>query len=104
VTTITFRVTPDPEGGFTASAIGHAIFTQADTLWELEENAHQAARLHIGRPVRVLLHPVSPEFVAEQMSLSDLCGSVVLPGEHPNPYAGAFEDFDRELAYDGSFW
>ena len=102
MTTITFRVDNPDGGAFTASAIGHSIHTQADTLWELEENAREAAHLHFGHPVMVWLHPISPEFMVWRMTLSSVCGSNRLPGEHPT--WGAFEDFDRQLTYDGSFW
>lgn len=104
MTTITFRVDNPDGGAFTASAIGHSIHTQADTLWELDEAAHLAARLHFDRPVRVILHPFPPEFLAEQMTLSAVCSPVRLPGEHPYPSVGAFEDFDRRLTHDGIFW
>jgi len=55
MTTVTFRITPDPDGGYVASAIGHSIFTQAETQCELAEIAREAARVHLGEPVDVKL-------------------------------------------------
>ena len=104
MTTITFRVTSEFAAGYSAFAIGHDIHTQADTLLELDAAAHLAAHLHFERPVRVILHPIPPEFIEEQMTICSVCSPVRLPGEHPYPTSGAFEDFDRELTYDGSFW
>jgi predicted RNase H-like HicB family nuclease len=43
---IRFVVTDDPDGGFDARAVGHAIFTQADTLDDLRENVRDAVRCH----------------------------------------------------------
>ncbi|HKQ86472.1 MAG TPA: hypothetical protein VJS43_06825 [Candidatus Acidoferrales bacterium] len=41
-TEIMFAVGESSEGGFEARALGHAIFTQADTLDELELMLHDA--------------------------------------------------------------
>jgi hypothetical protein len=35
-----------PEGGYTARAVGYAIFTQADDLAELDYMVHDAADCH----------------------------------------------------------
>jgi dephospho-CoA kinase len=43
---INFQVEPSPDGGFTARALGHSIFTQADTLAELEEMVRYAVQCH----------------------------------------------------------
>ncbi|WP_297210412.1 MULTISPECIES: type II toxin-antitoxin system HicB family antitoxin [Thermodesulfovibrio] len=43
---IIFIVEEDPEGGYSASALGHAIFTQADTLEELKMNIKDALKCH----------------------------------------------------------
>lgn len=56
--TITFRVTPAPEGGYVGQAIGHAIFTQGETRQELAESAREAAEVHFGEPVEVVLELV----------------------------------------------
>lgn len=43
---IIFIVEAAPEGGFTARALGHSIFTEADTLDKLKEAAQEAVRAH----------------------------------------------------------
>ena len=44
---IIFQVTEDEsDGGFTACALGHAIFTEADTLAELRVNVREAVLCH----------------------------------------------------------
>jgi predicted RNase H-like HicB family nuclease len=64
---IIFSVTPAPEGGFDAAALGHSIFTQADTLDELRENVREAVRCHFedgARPTVIRLHIVHDEVIA----------------------------------------
>lgn len=41
-----FEVRDAEEGGFYARALGHAIFTEAETWEELRANALEAATLH----------------------------------------------------------
>ena len=41
-----FLVADAPEGGFTASALGHSIFTEADTMEELRHNVRDAVHCH----------------------------------------------------------
>jgi len=41
-----FEVREAEEGGFNARALGHAIFTQAETWDELRRNVLEAAALH----------------------------------------------------------
>jgi hypothetical protein len=43
---IVFVVEQAPEGGFTARAVGHSIFTQADGLVQLRARAREAVRCH----------------------------------------------------------
>lgn len=43
---IIFLVEEVPEGGYTARALGHSIFTEADTLDELKEAVQDAVRCH----------------------------------------------------------
>jgi predicted RNase H-like HicB family nuclease len=48
-TEIVFEVREDEaDGGFTAAALGHDIFTQADTLPELRANLRDAVQCHFG--------------------------------------------------------
>lgn len=43
---IVFSVEQSPEGGYEAQAIGHSIFTQADTMEELEAKVKDAVACH----------------------------------------------------------
>ncbi|SRR5713101_7749712 len=47
-TEIIFSVQKSPEGGYEARAVGHSIFTQADTMDELKVNVRDAVRGHFG--------------------------------------------------------
>ncbi len=55
-----FEVREAEEGGFTARALGHAIFTEADTWEELRTNVLEASSLHFedspSRPKLIQLH------------------------------------------------
>ncbi len=46
MTEIVFQVEEDPEGGFTACAVGASIFTEADSLEELRKNIRDAVKCH----------------------------------------------------------
>jgi len=45
---IIFLVEEAPEGGFTVQALGHSIFTEADTWVELKEAVQDAVQCHFG--------------------------------------------------------
>jgi len=63
-----FMVEEDPEGGFTAKALGYSIFTEADTLDELKKNIKNAMSCHFDKkeeiPAVVILHIVREETLA----------------------------------------
>ncbi len=62
-----FLVEDAPEGGYTARALGFAIFTEADTWDELGAQARDAVRCHFdeGQGPRVIrLHYVREEVLA----------------------------------------
>ena len=66
---IIFLVEADPDGGFVARALGHAIFTQAETEDELREAVREAVRCHFDddepdRPRVIRLHFVRDEVIA----------------------------------------
>jgi hypothetical protein len=65
---IVFLVEEEPEGGFTAKALGHAIFTQADSMEELKQNIRDALSCHFDKreyiPSVVRLHIVKEETLA----------------------------------------
>ncbi|MGA7870771.1 MAG: hypothetical protein WCA22_07710 [Candidatus Binatus sp.] len=61
---IVFSVEESPEGGFEAHALGHSIFTQADTPDQLRAMVQDAVRCHFedtDRPRVIRLHWVKDE-------------------------------------------
>ena len=63
---IIFAVEESPEGGYEAQALGHSIFTQADTLDELREMVRDAVRCHFDTdsiPAVIRLHFVHDEVI-----------------------------------------
>jgi hypothetical protein len=61
---IIFTVEESPEGGYEAQALGHAIFTQAESLAELKEMVRDAVRCHFedtAIPSVIRLHFVRDE-------------------------------------------
>jgi hypothetical protein len=66
---IIFEVTEDPvDGGFTARALGHSIFTDAATAAELRPAVRDAVACHFddgeARPKVIRLHSVRDEVLA----------------------------------------
>lgn len=56
---IIFSVQESPEGGLEARALGHPIFTQAETLDELGKMVREAVQCHFeedARPAVIRLH------------------------------------------------
>jgi len=62
-----FEVRDAEEGGFVARALGHAIFTEAETWDELRANVLEAVSLHFedatDRPRLVQIHHVRDESI-----------------------------------------
>ena len=65
---IIFIVEDDPEGGYTAKALGQSIFTEAETIEELKEKIKDALVCHFDNkediPAIVRLHIVKEEMFA----------------------------------------
>lgn len=64
---IIFQIDEAHEGGYTAKALGHAIFTEADTLDALRSNVRDAVRCHFDEgqgPRLIRLHFVHDEVLA----------------------------------------
>lgn len=62
-----FLIEEAPEGGFTARALGQSIFTETDTLPELQEKLRDAVRCHFDddkRPKVIRLHHVREEILS----------------------------------------
>lgn len=63
---IIFVVEESAEGGYEAHALGHAIFTEADTLEELKAQVRDAVLCHFEesqRPRLIRLHLVRDELI-----------------------------------------
>jgi hypothetical protein len=63
---IIFSVQESAEGGYEARALGHDIFTQADTMAELREMVRDAVRCHFNgdsAPAMIRLHIVKDEVI-----------------------------------------
>jgi hypothetical protein len=64
---IIFAVEESPEGGYEARALGHSIFTQADTVDELRDMVRDAVRCHFASdaiPSVLRLHFVHDEVIS----------------------------------------
>lgn len=65
---IIFTVEEADEGGYVAKALGHSIFTEADTLEALKEEVKDAVKCHFEekaeRPKMIRLHYVREEVFA----------------------------------------
>ncbi len=63
---IIFAVEESPEGGYQARALGHSIFTQGDSLDELETMIRDAVSCHFtddAKPRVIRLHLVKDEVI-----------------------------------------
>jgi hypothetical protein len=63
---IIFAVSESPEGGYEARALGHSIFTQAETMEELKTMVQDAVRCHFDAqnvPAMIRLHLVRDEVI-----------------------------------------
>lgn len=45
---VQFSIEADPEGGYTAQAVGYSIYTQGETLDETVRNIQDAVECHFG--------------------------------------------------------
>ena len=64
---IIFLVEESPEGGFEARALGHSVFTEAESFEELKTMVQDAVRCHFeeeDRPSIIRLHQVKDEVIA----------------------------------------
>jgi predicted RNase H-like HicB family nuclease len=64
---LSFDVTQEQDGGYTAEAVGESIFTQADSWEELRTNAQEAVEAFFfdqPRPDHIRLHLVRDEVLA----------------------------------------
>ena len=65
-TEIIFAVEESPEGGYEARALGHSIYTQAETLQDLRKMVRDAVNCHFDgkdKPSVIRLHWVKEEVI-----------------------------------------
>ena len=67
---IIFVIEEAAEGGFTARALGQAIFTEADDVAALEANVRDAVRCHFDEGS--LPHVIRLHFTREQITRDEL--------------------------------
>ena len=63
---IIFSIQESPEGGYEARALGHSIFTQADSMEELKSMIRDAVSCHFAdgeKPNVIRLHMVKDEVI-----------------------------------------
>ncbi len=89
-TEINFTVRKSPEGGYEARAVSHSIFTQADTMDELEANVREAVRCHFGdeKP----LPAIHLETWANGRVLGSAKGEFRVPDDFNDPLPKEIED------------
>jgi hypothetical protein len=82
-TEIIFSFEESPGGGYMARAIGHSIFTQAETMDELRANVNEAIACHFGDRTSL---PV-PRLVARPKSfvLGSAKGEFTVPDDFNDP-------------------
>ena len=64
---IIFLVEEAPEGGYTARALGHSIFAEADTIARLHDELRDAVRCHFdaeSAPKTIRLHFARDEIIS----------------------------------------
>lgn len=64
---IIFLISESPEGGFEARALGHSIYTEADSVDDLRQMVRDAVGVHFDdadRPGVIRLHFVREEVLA----------------------------------------
>ncbi len=67
MTEIVFLVEDDPDGGYTAKALGESIFTQGEDIESLKEMIRDAVNCHFeaeDKPKMIRLHIVRDEVIA----------------------------------------
>jgi hypothetical protein len=68
LTEIVFIIEEDPDGGYSARALGQSIYTEADTYAALKDLVRDAVRCHFPnvaeRPRMIRLHFIRDELIA----------------------------------------
>jgi hypothetical protein len=89
-TEIIFSVQQSPEGGYEARALGHSIFTQADTMDQLRLNVREAVRHHFGDGKSLPLIHLKTWFNGRPLGSAK--GEFTVPDDFNNPLPKEIED------------
>jgi len=83
MTELTFLVAENPEGGYTARALGHSTFTEADTLDDLHANIREAVRCHFddGEEPEIVLLQMDARQAIEAGLADSIAGRTMRVGE-----------------------
>jgi len=88
---IVFSVRVSPEGGYEARAVGHSIFTQADTMDELKVNVREAVRCHFGDGAKLPVIHLEGVW-ANGRVLGSAKGEFTVPDDFNDPLPKEIED------------
>ena len=91
-TEIVFSVQKSLEGGYEARAVGHSIFTQADTIDQLRLNVREAVRCHFGDDAKLPLIHLEGEWTNRRV-LGSAKGEFTVPEDFNDPLPKEIEDF-----------
>ncbi|MFI5095921.1 MAG: hypothetical protein ACHQIK_21080 [Candidatus Acidiferrales bacterium] len=89
-TEIIFSVQKSSNNGYEARALGHSIFTQADTMDELKLNVREAVRCHFGDGKT--LPVIHLEVWANGRVLGSAKGEFAVPDDFNDPLPKEIED------------
>ena len=95
-TEIIFTVQRSPEGRYEARTADHSIFTQADTMDELEVNVREAVRCHFAETeyppvIRLILQQPRGQF-----KFGSAKGEFTVPDDFNDPLPKEIEDLFYE--------
>jgi hypothetical protein len=89
-TEITFSVQKSLQGGYQASALGHSISAQADTMDELRLNVREAVRRHFGDGESLPLIHLKTWFNGRPLGSAK--GEFTVPDDFNDPLPKEIED------------
>jgi len=89
-TEITFSVHKSPEGGYEARAVGHSIFTRAESVDKLKLNVREAVRCHFGDENTPLIH--FEGIWPNGSLLGSAKGEITIPDDFNDPLPKEIED------------
>jgi hypothetical protein len=86
---IIFSVQESPEGGYEARAVGHAIFTRADSMDELQAAVSHAISRHFGDVNQL---PMAQLVKVNRVRFGSAKGEFIVPDDFNDPLPKDIED------------